>query len=267
MNEDVIRLGLVDEDEIILDEAALTLAGLDHSGMDVTWYQDLFEALAARLATVQGDGSDARGQAASLAQVFGNEFGFVGDEVTYDDPANADLMRVVDRRRGLPISLSILYVAAARRLGWTANILDVPGHVLVLVGGDAVPVVIDPFHSGTEVARDRLIAMITAPGAGGGEPENYVAAMPNRAILVRLLVNQASRADAAGDGRRALELYRRITTVAPSFAQGWWERARLELVDVDTESARASLSAMLEVTRESEVRQKVSRVLRQLAGR
>ena len=65
--------------------------------------------------------------------MFADEFGFAGDADSYDAPLNADLIRVLDRRRGLPVSLSLLYVAAARRIGWTAHALNTPysgGHIL-----------------------------------------------------------------------------------------------------------------------------------------
>ena len=260
MTDDVIRLGLLDEEEILLDEAALSLAALDHPAADAAPYHDVFDAIAARLTAV-GSADTAQSQASALARVLGDEFGFAGDTLTYDDPANADMIRVIDRQRGLPISLSILYVAAARRIGWTANVLDVPGHVLVLIGMAAAPVVIDPFHGGGPVERDRLRAMLATTHAGRVDAASQVAAMPNRAILVRLLFNQARRAESAGQGRRALDLYRRMTTIAPAYGQGWWERARLERVDADAAAARISLSAMLEVTREPIARREITRLL------
>jgi hypothetical protein len=62
----------------------------------------------------------------------------------------------------------------------------------------------------------------------------------------------------------ALELYSRMTTMAPAYPHAWWERARLELVDHDVASARRSLSAMLEITRDLELRRRVTETLHAL---
>lgn len=82
-----------------------------------------------------------------LSKVIAGEFGFTGDYLDYDDPDNADLIRVIDRRRGLPVSLTILYASAARRIGYQADVLNTPGHVLGRVGTETDSVLIDPFKA------------------------------------------------------------------------------------------------------------------------
>lgn len=253
-------LGLIDDEEIALDEAALSLALLDHPGVDLTPYHTLLDAIETRLDLAGGDAEISAERAEALTAVLTEEFGFSGDAETYDDPANADFLRVLDRRRGLPISLSILWVAMARRLGWSADVLDVPGHAVVVVGADTAPVIVDPFAGGVRVGAERLAALVHAHG-GAGRAATHVAAMTNRAVLVRLLQNQASRAEQAGAGRRALELYTRMTAMAPSYPHGWWQRARLELVDRDIAAARGTLGAMLEITRDPELRRRVTDTL------
>ena len=266
MDDDLLTLGLVDEADIVLDEAALSLALLDHPDTDLAPYDAVLAAIAARLADVGSDAVTAHARADTLSAVLGGEYGFVGDQETYDDPANADLIRVIDRRRGLPVSLAILYVAAARRVGWIADVLDVPGHVLVLVGGDAAPIIVDPFRGGVLVAPDELVALVAARAPNAAPAVTQVAAMPNRAVLVRLLTNQASRAAQAGHGRRALELYTRMTVMAPAYGPAWWERARLELMEHDVSAARTSLAAMLEITREPSLRSQITNMLSALVG-
>lgn len=264
MAVDIATVGLLDDDEIELDDAALALSELDHEGIDLAPYHALLDDIAGRLV----DFSRARTpgqQAEALRRVFHEEFGFTGDRESYDAPVNADLIRVLDRRRGLPISLALLYVAASRRMGWTAHATNTPGHVLVRIGGDR-GCLIDPFHDGTPVSNERLAALLLGALGAGGEPgPEHVAPMSNRAVLVRLLLNQASRAERGGDPLRAMTIYERMTLVAPDNGDGWWELARLQLQMHDVEAARGSLSAMLEVTRDPRRRELVVATLRAIA--
>jgi regulator of sirC expression with transglutaminase-like and TPR domain len=266
MVETIMHLGLIDETEIELDKAALEIAALDHPEAELAGYFEQLELLARRLAA-QADGARTPAeQAEVLAQVLATEFGFEGDRDTYDDPANADLIRVLDRRRGLPVSLAILYVAMARRLGWAAHALNTPGHVLVGLGA-RTSVLIDPFNRGVVVRPGQLTGLLQAAlGELAAIRPEHVARMSNRAVLVRLMTNQAGRAEKAGDFARALTILERITAVAPDHSFGWWERARLEQVAGDTAAARRSLSSMLETTRDPGVRTQVKSALDALAS-
>jgi len=176
---------------------------------------------------------------------------------------NADLVAVATRSRGLPISLSILYVALARRIGWRADALALPGHVLVEVHGGGESALLDPFDHGISLTAAR--AADIARQAGGAPVAGGFPAMSTRQMLVRMVSNQASRARLNGDIGRALMLYERLTTIAPDQGGLWWERARLEQRIGRLAAARASLTAMLETTHDAQVGERIRATLATLA--
>ena len=90
--------------------------------------------------------------------------------------------------------------------------------------------------------------------------------MSNRYILLRLLMNQATRAEQAADPGRAMTLYERMTLIAPESPDGWWSLARLQIAAARPDEARKSLTALLEVTRDEERRQQVTAVLERLTA-
>lgn len=264
---ELAHLGLIDDDDIDLDLAALEIAALDHPGVRLDPYLDTLDALAERADEAAHPALSTLSKANILASVIGDDEGFVGDRDDYDNPANADLIEVMDRRIGLPVALAIIYVATARKIGWAADALSTPGHVLVRIGPEQDPVIVDPFNGGVVVDTPELVVLLERVlGPGHAIVPEFVAPMPNRLVLVRLLMNQATRAEGVGDAHRALTLYDRITTIAPSHAHGWWERARIEVGLGRPGDARTSLAAMLEVTRDPQVRAHVSAALDGLAG-
>jgi regulator of sirC expression with transglutaminase-like and TPR domain len=232
-------LGCLDDEDIRLDLAALELAAADRIRPDLGGPHLLLDALAARL---PGHIRGAAARAEALAGLLGQSEGFTGDTDDYDNQRNADFISVLERRRGLPVSLAILYVSIARRHGWAAQVLGLPGHVLVAVGGDAERVLIDPFNDGRVV-----------PPTAGAARSDAAQLLDNRQTLIRLTMNQTSRAMQNGDEGRALTLYRRLTLVAPGYPDLWWERARLEQRAGDKDAARRSLAAMRETTHDPEL--------------
>lgn len=260
MIAELAHLGLVDDDAIELDRAALEIAALDHPGADLNLYLDrLGEFSEEVLLRAASAGSNVE-RARVLSGVLFGRYNFDGDRETYDDPANADLISVIDRRRGLPVSLAILYVAIARRIEWPAHALNTPGHVLTAIGGETA-VLTDPFNAGAFVDEAQLSSLLSAAlGRDAGELPQ-IEPMSNRHVLVRLMMNQATRAERVGDIARTRAIFHRITTVAPDNAHGWWERARVEALAGDTHAARASLGAMLETTRDPATRTHINAAL------
>ncbi len=266
MSEAIQQLGLLEDEAIPLDEAALLLATLDHPETDIGDYLDQIAEMAAELLTRGARAVGARDRATLLADLIAGDHGFRGDSSDYDNPANADLVAVIDRRRGLPVALSILYVAIARRVGWTAEPLNMPGHVLVRIGREPDAVIVDPFDGGAILDGDGLASLVArVVGSHATVETEHLAPLGNRAVLVRLLSNQAARARRAGDIDRALVLHERMTSFAPSFTGLWWERARLEQLLGHVRQARGSLGAMLETTRDPALRSRIRAALDALA--
>jgi len=132
--------------------AALAFARLERDGIDHEPYEEHISALATDVAQLL------RGRAASIQHatdvlnaVMFDAYGYIGDMDTYDDLENADLMRVIDRRRGLPVALSILYMHIARIAGLRACGLSFPGHFLLRLDLGGERAVIDPFNGGVQM--------------------------------------------------------------------------------------------------------------------
>ena len=266
MSEAITQLGLLEDEEIDLLPAALELAGLDHPEADFEPSLDLVGEMADEIAMLAGDAGTLRPRAEALCAVIAGDHGFDGDRVTYDDPANADMLAVLERRRGLPVSLSILYADLARQMEWTCHVLNTPGHVLIRLEDGEQGLLLDPFNGGAVIDAagvDRLLSgMVGRPMVA--EPGHFTP-MTNRETLVRLLQNPASRAEAGGDVERAIVLYSRMMAVAPRMVQGWWHHARLSAALGRKDQARTSLGALLEITRDAGLRRQIVTMMERLA--
>lgn len=107
------------------------------------------DRLGAEVEAIGGAGAGAEVDA--LAEVLGDRHGFVGDREDYDHPDNSMLDIVLERRRGLPILLSVVYVEVARRAGIELAGVGLPGHYVVGHFGQAPPILLDPFGGGAEL--------------------------------------------------------------------------------------------------------------------
>src|SRR5262249_10859038 len=113
--------GRLADADIDLAQSALALAALTHPDASLAFYQQhlLAEEVARSVAAEAADGEvGLAAQIRALNEILFDRHGYQGDRASYDDLQNADLMRVIDRRRGLPIALGILYIHAARAQGW-----------------------------------------------------------------------------------------------------------------------------------------------------
>ncbi len=263
---DISVIGVLDDQDILIDVAALALSQLDHSRCDVGAYLAQLEAIEDRVCEEGRSAILPSEQAIVLAEVLHGEFGFAGDLEGYDAPVNADFIRVLDRKRGLPISLAILYVAMARRTGWVGHVLNGPGHVLVRIG-DKNPVIIDPFNGGRHVGENEFAVLYQGHHVDADlDGQLRLVPMTNHQILARLLFNQAVRAESENDAQRAIVLHDRITRIAPQMLDSWHHLARLQIATNDSQGARATLVAITELTGNKRTRDQIMAAFRSLGS-
>jgi regulator of sirC expression with transglutaminase-like and TPR domain len=147
------------EDQIDLARAALEIARDDCPSLDVGEYLSRIDQLAVAVKRRVDGGSNIYRTIAALNYVLFQEQGFHGNRENYYDPKNSFLNEVIDRNTGIPITLSILYMEVAQRVGLLLRGVSFPGHFLVKYVGDDEEIVIDPFNKG-EIKSDESLSKL-----------------------------------------------------------------------------------------------------------
>jgi len=214
-------LGGAADEELDLVEGALALAAVTRPAIALAPYR-------AHLAQLAGDVAPARGLAERIAALNAALFernGYEGDAATYDDLDNANLIRVIDRRRGLPVALGILYLHAARAQGWHAEGLNFPGHFLLRLEDGRERAIVDPFHGGMTRSTSDLRDLLKASAGADAElnPRLYEA-VSNRQVLLRLQNNVVTRLAKAEKYADAVASLDAMILIAPRATRLWFER-------------------------------------------
>ena len=197
-----------------LAEGALLIALEDYPRLDIGGYLDELDALAARVEKRCVDGDPAVFRLGHLhAEVFDTDH-YRGDTQSYYDPRNAYLNEVIDRKLGIPITLSIVFLHVAARIGLSAHGVGLPGHYIVKVQFELNEVYVDPFHSGETLTIPEIGALVQQLN-GGSTPfsSEHLRAWSGRETLHRVLANLVSMWTRAGDARRAQSARERMELV------------------------------------------------------
>lgn len=234
---------LVAEDESLpLLEAAISVAQDDEPQLDVQGVLSDIDELGHRLAQRVAQDAPAVQRLRALNAFFFRELGFAGNVNNYYDRRNSLVSAVMATRRGIPITLSLIYIELAGHVGLSARGVAFPGHFLVKLSlrrdRDAAEIVIDPFSGrslGREELEERLLPFRSQRGVvetmGHDEARDiplglYLQAASPRDILARLLRNLKDIHRAAGDARRLAAVLQRLVILLP---QAWEERRDLAL--------------------------------------
>lgn len=160
----------------------------------------------------------------TLQSVIPGKNGFQGDAENYDDMENADLMKVMDRKRGLPVALAMLYIHVARRCDIAITGIDFPGHFLLRVQVNGQRRMIDPFHGCITLRPAELRELLKSFSGLDAElePRHYRESSDN-AILLRLQNNLKVRALRAGELAYATRIIEHSLLIAPDH-EGLWHQ-------------------------------------------
>ncbi len=222
------RTGEIPDQEIDIAETALLLASLDRPGVSLSRYRDHLNLIADDVAKGASGMESLDDRVAALNDAIFGAYGYEGDRRTYDDLQNANLIRVIDRRRGLPVALGILMIHAARAQGWDIAGLRFPGHFLLRMDHRGQRAILDPYEKGAPKGATDLRALLRAQGDDEAElqPEHYEAAS-DREVLVRLQNNIKLRQTQRGDNMTAAATLETMLYIAPQDKHLWREKALL----------------------------------------
>ena len=164
----------------------------------------------------------------ALCEALGGDPGLTGDLMTYEDPANTDMISVCARRKGLPVSLGVIYLDVARRCGLNVSGVDFPGHFLLRIETDEGPMALDPFAGGRIVMPSELTrrALQTGlPPDAADRMDTLMAPVRDRQVAIRLQNNIFARAIAIRDYPRAERSAVRRALLDPHDHRPWLDVA------------------------------------------
>lgn len=207
---------------IDLAESAIALAALQTPERSLERYwrhiQKLIDEVGARHKKLLNSGSenDVRTQLAALKHIIADKYGYDGDREHYDNLQNANLIHVIDRRKGMPIALSILYLYIGEQQGWVMNALNFPAHVVCSIEKDGEKLLFDPFNQCKLLnAADLRMYLKTLVNPQAELSADYYQNASKRDVLIRLQNNIKLRQIEAEDYEGAIQTVETMRKINP----------------------------------------------------
>jgi regulator of sirC expression with transglutaminase-like and TPR domain len=234
---------IVSRDQFNLAEASFMLAQDIYPGIDIAAYLLQLDDIAAAIRKRIAGDAFAEQKVIALNYYLFNEMRFSGNVDDYYDPRNSYLNEVLERRIGIPISLSILYMEVGKRLGLNLKGISFPGHFLVKLAVRRGQLVLDPFIAGEAQSeadlRQRLAQILPSERAEKAQLDQYLEPATSRQIIARVLRNLKNIYMRTGKLEQALAVMQRMLLVMPESAEELRDRG---LVYHQLECFRPALS-------------------------
>ncbi len=194
-----------DESDLELDRAALLIAAEEYPCLDVQRYLDKIDSFSEMARSRDDLDADPLLRIRILADLLSGELGFRGNVENYFDARNSFLNDVIDRRSGIPITLSVLYIEVARRIGLRLFGVGMPGHFIIKFSDDQGEILIDPFNGGRLLSEENCRELIREMfGAKMEFHPAFIYSVTKKQILSRMLQNLKGIYTQAGDHHKTL---------------------------------------------------------------
>ena len=221
----ILRLreaGTIPDEGLDLGELAMLLSQLTHPGISTERYfnhiRKMGEEVGWRYSELVGAGAQETTETrlAALKHILADQHGYMGDDENFDNIQNADLIDVIERRKGMPITLSILYILVAQAQGWDVAGLNLPGHFVVRLDMDGHRLIFDPFNRCDVLNAPELRQLLKKTMGPDAElSATYYEPVTARQILIRLQNNVKIRLIEGEDYEGALRAVETMRAIDP----------------------------------------------------
>ena len=246
---------------IELDRAALEIARMEYPELHGGEAIAALDRYAAMIADRAHDLSDGQRFVETASAYLFEELGLKGNDEDYYDPDNSYLNRVIERKLGIPITLSVIYIEVARRLAKPVFGIGLPGHFLIRYDDGDYSTYIDPYHGGTLLDADGCCRLAQAESL---EPE-YLAPVDKRSIAMRMINNLRQIYFSRRDSTRVLRLLDMLIEADPAAADEHKQRGVALLQMKRIPAALAAFRRYLELSPDASDKERIQEQIRTLA--
>lgn len=190
IDKEFSRIASLSDTQINLAEGALLIARAAYPNLEESLYLNQLDRIASRVKRDMAAELDAAGKIARINHVLYDVERFQGNREKYYDPNNSFLNRVLDRKTGIPITLSLIYIEVSRRLGLDVRGIGLPGHFIAALYHESEIIFIDPFNRGEIRSMDDCLDIVRTYTNETAAPDiDWLNPFSKKELLVRMLRN------------------------------------------------------------------------------
>jgi len=251
------------DDGLEMDRAALELARIEYPNLEVDAFLRILDSYAGELSGRLAAGADGRAYVQTANTYLFEELGFKGNSANYYDPRNSCLNDVIVERTGIPITLAVVYLEVARRLGKPVFGIGLPGHFLAQYRDSDYSIYIDVFNGGRLLTAAQCFEVARqVTGAEVQDDERLLLPVNKRQIVMRMVNNLRGVYLFRRAYSKALETLDLMLTANPESAEDYKQRGIVHFQMKNARAARADLETYLRLAPDAEDRPAVEKHLR-----